>query len=170
MILIDDLIKSKVALAATELNRPIYFMHGHILEIIQELKKLSEDKASKAMRYPLVALLRDFPETKGQEIGIYSEARLNLIIATRTEPTYNSEKRKSNSFVPVLYPIWGALEKQIKLAPEFIVNGTGLDYTQIDHYFWGREGLFGSESNIFNDWIDCTEIKDLNLKTLIPKC
>lgn len=170
MILIDEIIKSKVETASLELNRPIFFMHGHILEIVQELKKLSEDKQSKAMRFPLVALLRDFPETKGQEIGIYSEARLNLIIATRTEPTYNSEKRKANSFIPVLYPIWEALEKQINWGQEFNTSGIGLDYTQIDHYFWGREGIYGSDANIFNDWIDCIEIRDLNLKIKQPNC
>ena len=170
MILIDDIIKDKVALAATELGRPIYFMHGHILEIIQELKKLSEDKASKAMRYPLVALLRDFPETKGQEIGIYSEARFTLMIVTRTEPTYSSEKRKAISFIPILYPIWEALEKQLLWSPQIHQSGIGLDYTQVDHYFWGREGIYGSDGNIFNDWIDCIEIRDLNLKIKQPNC
>jgi hypothetical protein len=170
MILIDELLKSKVALAATELNRPIYFMHGHIQEIVQELKKLSEDKESKAMRFPLVALLRDFPETKGQEIGIATEARFTLLIATRTEPTYNSEKRKAISFIPVLYPIWEAVEKQLLWSPQIQQSGIGLNYTQIDHYFWGKEGIYGSEANIFNDWIDCIEIRDLNLKIKQPNC
>lgn len=170
MILIDELLKAKVALAATELNRPIYFMHGHIQEIVQELKKLSEDKESKAMRFPLVALLRDFQEEENPEIGIETEARVTLLIATRTEPTYNSEKRKVVSFVPVLYPIWEALKKQIAWGVEFNNSGNGLNVTRIDHYFWGKEGIYGSEANIFNDWIDCIEIRDLNLKIKPLNC
>lgn len=148
----------------------IHFKHGHPLEIIDQLKELSLGVESKTKRYPLVALFRDFPEDKGQEIGIYSEPRLNLIIATRTEPTYNSDERKENSFKPILYPIWEELEKQLLWDSRFNTSGIGLSYTQIDHYFWGRQGIYGVEGNIFNDWIDCIEIRDLNLKVKQPNC
>jgi hypothetical protein len=170
MIYIDEILQAKVSAASAELDRPIYWFCGDIVEIIGELKKLSEAKSTKAMRFPMVALLRDFPEAKGQEIGIYSEPTVTLLICTRTEPTYNTQKRKEISFKPVLHPIWEALEKQINWGREFLTSGIGLDYTQIDHYFYGRESIYGKEANIFTDFIDCVEIRNLNLKFKQENC
>jgi len=171
MIYIDEIIKAKVDLAAIELGYPVYFQHGHPLEIVGKLKVMSEAKSTKGLRYPLVALFRDFNERKGFEVGIASEADLNLIIATRTEPTYDSDKRKAESFKAVLHPILEALEKQILIdGRSFLTSGTGLGYTQIDRYFWGRESIYGVDGNIFNDYIDCVEIRNLNLKFKTPNC
>lgn len=171
MIYIDEILEAKVTLAAVELNRPIFWFCGDIVEIIGELKKLSEGgAATKAMRFPMVALLRDFPESKGNEVGIATEPTITLLICTRTEPTYNTQKRKEISFKPVLHPIWEELEKQINFAKEFNTSGLGLNYTQIDHYFYGRESIYGKEANIFTDFIDCVEIRNLNLKTKFTNC
>jgi len=149
----------------------VHFFQGHPLEVIQELTKLSLAGIDfKKARYPMVALFRDYPEDKGSEVGIYSEVTWNIIIAKRTEPTYNTAKRKDLSFKPILHPIWDALEAEMMNRAEFNTSGVGLDYQQIDHYFWGREGLFGSEKNIFLDWIDCIEIKNLNLKIKNINC
>lgn len=170
MIYVDELIKANVDNIST-VERPVYFMHGHPIEIVQELQKLAQDQESKAKRFPLVALFRDFNERKGVEVGVASEATLNLIIATRTQPEYNSNKRKELSFKAVLHPIWEELEQAIMWdAKNYLTNGTGLDYTQIDRYFWGREGLYGNDGNIFNDYIDCVEIRNLNLKIKTPNC
>lgn len=171
MVYLDEILTSKVALVKTSLDLPnLTFLHGHPIEIIEELKERSQAQTTKAQRFPLVALFRDFPERKGREVGIESEVDITIIIATRTEPTYKSEKRKEVSFKAVLHPIWKALEQEFMWAKEFNADGTGLDYTLIDHYFWGREGLYGSEGNIFTDFIDCVEIRLNNLKIRTKNC
>ena len=143
----------------------VYFKHGHILEIVSELEKLSKDPDQKAMRFPLVALLRDFPETNGALPGIDSQDNLNIIIAYRTKPEYSADKRETISFNPVLIPIKKDLLYQLEMSGKFMTTGENQqNYTEIQHYFWGRESIYGAKENIFADWIDCIEIKNLNLK------
>lgn len=143
----------------------IYFKHGHILEIVAELEALSKGPTTKNQRYPLVALLRDFPELNGAIPGIDAQNTLNLIIATRTDPNYTSDKREVLSFLPILQPIAAELLHQFEMSGKFMAPGQDQqNYLAIEHYFWGRESIYGSKANIFNDWIDCIEIKNLNLK------
>lgn len=143
----------------------VYFQHGHILEIVTELEKLSKAPETKGMRYPLVALLRDFPEVNGAIPGIESQDTLNFIVATRTDPTWNSQKRKINRFDPILKPIVNDLLYQFELSGKFMTQGADQqNFTAIDHYFWGRESIYGSKANIFVDWIDSIEIQKLTLK------
>lgn len=176
---IDEIIRADVEcvseLVLPILNRTeplitgVYFQQGHPLEVIKELQKLGEGVNTKSQRYPLVALFRDFPEEIGVTVGIASEATVNMIIATRTDPNYNSEKRKEKIFKPILYPIYEALIERLSKNPAFMGQGT-VRHRKIDHYFWGRESVYGSEANIFKDWIDCIEIKNLNLKLYQKNC
>lgn len=143
----------------------IYFKEGHIIEIIQELEKLSKGPETKSLRYPLVALLRDFPELNGALPGIEGQDTVNIIIATRTEPSYSSAKRKINTFDPILRPIETDLLYQFEMSGKFMTPGADQqNYTSVEHFFWGRESIYGVKANIFNDWIDCIEIKNLTLK------
>lgn len=169
--LIADCVKATETKVLPQLQRAnsniagVFFKHGHPLEIIAELQLLAKGPNSKDLRYPLVALFRDFPERKGTTVGVYAEARVNMIIATRTEPNYFTDQRKEVSFKPILYPILTEFMNQLYLSGKFFNEGIDtLDYTQIDHYFWGRQEIYGAAANIFKDWIDCIEIKDLILK------
>lgn len=142
----------------------VHFFSGHYLEITAELEKLSKAPSSKNARYPLVALLRDLPEVNGASVGVDKDT-LNILICTRTQSTYTSDQREQKTFKPILQPIAYALIKQLELSGKFMSQGTDQQsYTWIEHYFWGREGIYGSTSNIFNDWIDCIELKNLDLK------
>lgn len=149
----------------------IHFKQGHPREIIKELEVLSKGLTTKTERYPAVWLFRDFPEDMNPVPGIYSDATVRIFIATRTDPTYNSEQRKVKSFKPILYPIYLELMNQIELSGKFVIQGH--DRQQLrktDHYFWGRESLFGKDGNFFTDWIDCIELENLNLKTYLKRC
>jgi len=149
----------------------VHFRQGHPKEIIQELKKLSEGLTTKTERYPAVWLFRDFEENMSPRPGIYADATVRIFIATRTDPNYNSEKRKEKSFKPVLYPIYFEFMRQLELSGKFSVSGHEMQpVRKIDHYFWGRQGLFEKEGNFFTDWIDCIELENLNLQTYLKKC
>ncbi len=141
----------------------VYYQHGHILEIIETLKQ--RDQGGKELeKYPLVALLQDFPLKRGQ-LGIEGETTLHFIIAMSTLPEYKADQRQARNFDPILYPIYEAFLKAIAASPftmEYSVSK--ISHTQIDRMYWGRDGLAGVEGNIFDDWIDCIELKDLSLK------
>ena len=72
---LKDIIETKVTpaiLAQLQEADPnitgVHFKHGHIREIIKELEDLSKGTTTKTERYPLFALLRDFPEVNEVQI------------------------------------------------------------------------------------------------------
>ena len=46
----------------------------------------------------------------------------------------------------------------------------GIEHTKIDRLFWGKEGLYANEGNIFEDFLDCIEIRDLELNVYSKIC
>ena len=134
-------------------NEP-YFMHGHPLEIVDRLNQKDRDKTYKFQKYPVIVLFQDFPEEVGQDMTIRSEGTFNLIIAKDTSADYNASERYTNTFRPVLYPLYDLLMKHIQRSGLFKNVTAGLTpHTKTDRLFWGREGLYGNEGNIFNDRI-----------------
>lgn len=148
----------------------IWYEHGHILEIIETLKQKDASESTERQRYPVICLVQDFPTNEGA-FGSDGVARLHVIIAMTTEPTLKAEERKERNFIPILRPIHDSFLKHLCWHPismEYSVSK--LKKTSIDRYYWGREGLYGVEGNIFDDWIDCIEIKDLQLKLSRQAC
>lgn len=148
----------------------VHYMHGHPIEIINNLGK--KDKSNNLMfdKYPLVALFQDFGERSTRDFGI-SEATFTLIIAKATRPDYVAEERYEHNFKPFLYPIYESLLKWIEKSGEFLVYDKNLiQHEKIDRLFWGNSGLYGSKANIFNDWIDAIEVKNMRLRFYNKVC
>lgn len=136
-----------------------YYFYGHISEIVDKLSELTNGGILAYQKYPLIALFNDFEERKF-EGG--KSASLNLIIANLTIPTYVAKDRYDNNFKPVLYPLLYNFEKALLKSKS--VETINFEYTKIDRLFWGKEGLYKNEGNIFNDFIDAIEINNLELK------
>jgi len=149
---------------ALDTDEPFY-MHGHPLEIINTLALKDKNDVHKYNKFPLIALFQDFVEKMGENQAVSSAAELNLIIAVNTSPDYSSEERYDNSFKTVLYPLYDLLIKHILKSKWFANIDPGLvPHSKIDRLFWGRTGLYGNESNVFNDYIDAIEIQNLSLE------
>lgn len=150
----------------------VHYSHGHPKEILEELVNLSKGMQSKFNRFPLIALFQDFPERMGAAPGFYADVDLHLIIAMGTDQNYTAGDRYLKNFKPVLYPIYFAFLEAMKKSRLFeITNGSGVfAHTKIDRLFWGREGLYGSEGNKFDDKVDCIEIKDLKVRIKTQNC
>jgi len=116
-------------------------------------------------KYPLIALFTDFDQEKNNETaGYYCNANFHLIIANiTTNKENNAEERLTQNFRPILEPIYLEFMKQIKLSG-FFICGYEIPHTKTDRYYWGKNGLFGQEGNIFSDYIDAIEITNLKLK------
>lgn len=148
-----------------EMDATVYFMHGHPLDIVNQLSAKNKDATLKFQRFPLIALFQDFTETKGRTMAYNSEVSLNLIIATTTNPNYTSAQRYDNSFRTVLYPLYDEFMQKLFESCKFADLADDLiPHEKIDRLFWGKQGLYGNTGNIFNDYIDAIEIKNLNLK------
>ena len=143
----------------------VRYEHGHPLEIIETLGQLGAAPSSKFNRYPIVALFQDFPEDVSDVPGIDREITVQMIIARGTTPTLKASARYDKNFRPVLYPVYFELLKQISKSPAFTVKSeTQIKHRKFDRLFWGRDGLYGNSKNVFNDWLDCIELKELKLK------
>ncbi len=161
--------KVNTALTAASFGRAVYYMFGHPLEIVTRLQQLSQSTTQKDKKYPLVALFTDIPVV--HKPGFYGEAKMNIIIATLTKPEFTAPQRLQNNFKPILQPIKDELLNQIDRYTGFTHEGE-LSYTEIERYYWGKQGLYGNNANVFNDYIDCIELQNvtvtLKLNNLCP--
>ncbi len=149
----------------------VNYLHGHPKEIIETLMQRDKSDTFQFKKYPLVALFQDFPENHNQQIGIDNEASLHLVIVQSTRPDYKADERYTKNFKPILYPIYMELLQQISFSKAILNYGVGdLPHTKIDRLYWGKEGIYGSEANVFNDFLDCIELRDLKLKINMKFC
>lgn len=154
-----------------ELITGVHYQHGHPLEIIETMNQFDKSDSFVYKKYPLIGLFQDFPEERGQ-VGMSGKVRLHLIIARSTKNDYKAAERYENNFKPVLYPIYEALLEEIALAGKYFLvkDKTQISHTKIDRLYWGRDGLWKNEKNVFNDWVDAIEIRDLELNVNLRFC
>lgn len=148
----------------------VNYLYGHPLEILDSLQKLTKIASSQGNRYPLVALFQDFDEVRGKDDTIEFTVSLNLIIASLTKPEYKAADRYKYNFKPILYPIYEELITQIKVSRYFKDPMTQYSHKKTDRMYWGRNGLFGKDGSVYNDFIDAIEIQDLELKVKPLNC
>lgn len=152
------------------LGYKVFYQHGHPIEIIESLKTLSTIATGDEAKYPLVCLIQDFPEkTKNPEH--YAEITLNIVICTLTEKELKAPERYLKTFNQILIPIYNQLLKEIAKSFYFIeCNEREIQREKYDRLYWGREPIFDQRPNVFNDYIDAIEIKNLILNLKIKKC
>lgn len=137
---------------------PVYYKYGHPKEISNRLQELSNSPTEGHKKFPLIILFTDITIKKDVP-GFYGSANLRMLVANITEPTYISEDRTEKNFKPVLHPIKEELIKQIGEHSQFTYDNE-LTYSETDMYFYGSEI---NDKNIFNDYIDAIELKNIQL-------
>lgn len=159
----------------SNLNNVVYYNYGHPVELVATLTELSKNELTENLRYPLIALVTDFSETKDSP-DYYCKCKLNFIIINLTKPEYKAEQRTEISFKPVLHPIYEEFLNQIEKSKYFLIKyDESIPHMQVDRYYWGRNGtldnevwgkaaVYGAQGNIFNDYIDAIEIIGMELK------
>lgn len=149
----------------------VHYQYGHPKEIIETLMQKDKSTTLQFTKYPLVALFQDFPERHTGQVGFDSEVSLHIVIVQSTTANYKADERYTRNFKPILYPIYSELLRQFNFSKRFSTYGVStISHTKIDRLYWGKEGLYGNEGNIFNDRLDCIEIRDLRLKVNLKNC
>ncbi len=156
---------------STSENTP-YYMHGHPKQVLEILKKKDKSDNWKYRKYPLVILLQDFIEQKGINPSIEMSTGVRLIIVEQTLRKYEPQDRYDKVFRPILYPIYEQLLESMAESGLFnVTDPDQIQHTKTDRLFWGREGLYGSEQNIFDDYLDAIDITFQDLQILAkPSC
>lgn len=148
----------------------IHYEHGHPLEVLNRLKQKDQTSAYKFQIYPVIALFQDFPESSGDPF-IDKKGTFHLIIAKGTRQEYNAQQRYEHNFKPFLYPIYDSFFEQLSLDKRIMNYGPeSIKRDKFDRLFWGSNGLFGNTSNIFDNYLDVIEIKNLQLKFYKELC
>jgi hypothetical protein len=143
----------------------INYQFGHLKELIATMKEYESSANFRTKKYPLVALLMDFPEQMGDAGGYIGDVTLTIIIAHWTLPTLKAADRYTNNFEPILLPIYHELLRQIEASPYFITQSVNkIRHTKTDHPYWGKGGLSDTQGNVFADYVDAIEISNLSLR------
>lgn len=138
-----------------------YFIDGHLLDVAKQLVMKNNSVApNKFKKYPLIVLEQDFDMNKLD--GVYTRASLNFVIVNRTQGDYNTKQRREFNFTPVLDPLYMDFIDALSNFEGLEVVSDEWEVTR--RYYWGSQFV---DKNIFNDWLDAIEIKNLNIETVI---
>lgn len=170
--ILSTIIKNETSVNGGSNIQLINYRYGHRLELIETLIQLDKDSVggSNMKKYPLVYLVMDFSEKRGEQDGVYATLALNIIIAHKTQNTDKITDRYTKVFKPVLYPIYYSLIEQFAAHPLVLQgNEDKIQHTKIDRGYWGRTALSsdkgaGTAANNLSDYVDAIEIQNLQLK------
>jgi hypothetical protein len=140
----------------------LVYLWGHPLEVVNTLQEYTKNPVKETQKFPLVALFTDIPVRRNQPIGFFGNTRLHLVVANITKSEYKAPERLALNFQPILQPIKDELVNQITKHHQWTMAGL-LVYEEIERYYWGKQGLYGNQGNVFNDYIDCIELRDLSI-------
>jgi hypothetical protein len=160
--IVDDIV-SKVRLEYDVENEKPYYLHGHPLEIINTLQEYTNIASLKLKKFPLIALFEDIDASEKEGLFL-TKAKLNVVIITDTLPSYKADERYTNSFDTVLTPLYELFIKYCINSRVLFTPNRKIQHNRVNHLYWGKNGLYGNEGNIFNDYIDAIEIKNLDFK------
>jgi hypothetical protein len=154
----SDVIKAVDTVLYPSIGKNIFYQYGSSIQILEKLIQLNNGITSKQTRFPLIAIFQPFDEDMGGN-GYYTQLTLpKVVIATLTKKDIGVEKRYTETFKPLLYPIYYEFLNQIVQNGNFIINDPGLiPHTKSDNP--GSEPPKGTEFQEFVDSIDLFNIE-----------
>lgn len=157
---LPDLFTPVVNAMAMELGTTIYYRWGHKEETAGALAGLDKGVTTKTQKYPLVWLVMDFEETKGDNVQVYAKTGFSFVFCVNSKPDYTEQERRDKSFLPLLLPMYASFMNNIGKNSSFRRPDPSLiKHSMILRPYWGTN----QQKNMFNDWLDAIEIRNLKL-------
>lgn len=145
-------------------NKSVFIMAEHP---IVALERLNELKRTILSGRPFILLLLDIQEIVGKSL---IDVSCDIIIGSVTNRSYSTDERYLNNFSPVLYPIYEAVMERLTNGSKTILQSSYIEHEKWDRVLWGKQGLYGVDANIFDDYIDAIEVNKINLKIKKLNC
>lgn len=170
--LLGKIQENETAALGSTLIQQIRYSKSSFDELIETLSQLDKSGEEKFNKYPLIHLVQDVRVRRGEDVGIYGTAFLNIFFVHQTVQTYKITDRDTKVFKPVLWPIYYEFMNQLR--KNNWIFGSESDTGEFKHdvikrAFWGNRKLEGSK-NILNDYVDAIEIQNLQLKFNFSNC
>lgn len=139
------------------------------IKLMERLSKESQMRSFDSVKYPLVALLRNFDEKYKANTDLV-EVSLTLVIVTPSTPTKESEDREVDNYTPILYPIYAELMSVLAESPYFLGYGISIEHTKTDNMHLGVDGTQGNTKYLLPDCVDGIIISGLKLGVIPSRC
>lgn len=160
MTLIQDILSKEAEWAKNDCNLDnMLFYYSTPTEFVEVLKEMA--KKDKFAPYPFVFVNSQTVSYDRTNKNLTTISVGELVIATITKPNYKSAERDFKTFKPILLPYMEAFFDRITNGQGLVLQSYG--ETRL-HYFYGKEGVYGSEGNLFNDSVDAIQINDLEFR------
>lgn len=139
--------------------------YGSTLSVINRLVSMDAVTEYQFKKYPLIAIVDRLTIDKGKEIAYAGTWKARIIIANQTSADGSDKDRFDRNINPILMVVYNELLQQIAKSKYF----SAIPVSRLQHRlevlpFWGKEGLYGNLSHIANDYLDCIQITNLELK------
>lgn len=149
---------------------PVYFDYGHYREITNRLKGKDRQITDKGKKYPLIWLVMDFEEDFTGNLGFYCTASVQIIIACATKKESTTPLRIAENFNPLLIPVYNIFLNAIRASTMIqTIGDTEPLHTRVLRPYWDGSDASGS-GNLFDDFIDAIQLKNLKLKVKNKIC
>lgn len=164
-VIIVDILKEVVDRVNTRRISPVKYMYGPWKEIEANLVEIAGAYeiigGNSTGAYPLIAVVQDFPEVREGGGGYYADVTLPYVLMlTLTDNTIKAPQRYSQTFKPVLYPMYKQFLEALAWHPSIIGGDPGMfSHTKYDRLYYGRETL----GTAVSDYVDAIELNNLKL-------
>lgn len=110
---------------------------------------------------PFILLLLPVTEKIGRG---YTDVTVSFVLGTVTLQNFSTDERQLKTFTPILEPIFAKFEALIKSGNSKIKGNHNVIIEKINQYYWGQD------STILENYIDCIEVRNLELKIKNQNC
>lgn len=154
-----------VTAMSTELGHAVNYRWGH-KRFVSGILDAKDQAKTKTPNLPLLWLVMDFKESKGENVQVYSKLTgISFVFCAKTSPNATSAQTEAN-FKNVLLPMYASFVNAISQSSVFRrPTATLLKHDFILRPYWGQGAV-----NLFNDYTDCIEINNLNLDVAALLC
>lgn len=145
---------------------PVYFDCGRYLEVDLRLKTKTGHPTTAAKKYPLIWL--NIPYSERYDLyGNLELRRVELVIVADTRSISTTPERFSTNFTDRLWPIFDELVRAINSSGYF---DTLQEIEKIDQPFWDGKDAGTQVANMFGDFVDCVQVRNLSLTVNESTC
>lgn len=147
----------------------VYFYAETWTELCDRLAAEGESDLSKNTRFPFIALIGN-DEYDINDKEPFPEVSCTVIVVTKSDPTWRSEKRIQLNYNPILYPIYTEFLEMVSASVYF--QGPFNPYPShkcIENYNLSQQGATGGTVYKLNDNVDGLILTNLKLRLNRPR-